>query len=135
MGLSNFLAKLWKRPLAAAIPLAVLLLTIAACGDDADIDLSVVYDTMLGGDTTAFSSGTNAFELSARNLTNDLRRTFEIGDSFFTQNWVTAPPPQKQETASAPRSTLYPARLAIAMTAGRSLPTVPTIRSEDCCSG
>ena len=91
MRLCDFLGQQWKRPLAAAIPLAVVLLTIAACGDDADIDLSVVYDTMLGGDTTAFSSGTNAFELSARNLTNDLRRTFEIGDSFFTQNWVTAP--------------------------------------------
>lgn len=33
----------------------------------------------------------NAFGNSARNLTNDERRIFEIGDSFFTQNWVTAP--------------------------------------------
>ena len=46
---------------------------------------------MLGGDTTAFTAGRNAFELSARNLTNDLRRIFEVGDSFFNQNWVTAP--------------------------------------------
>ena len=43
------------------------------------------------GDTTAFSTSGNAFELSARNLDNDLRRTFEVGDSFFTQNWVAAP--------------------------------------------
>ena len=45
----------------------------------------------LGGETTAFSSGKNAFELSARNLTNEERRRFEVGDSFFNQNWVTAP--------------------------------------------
>ena len=48
-------------------------------------------DGALGGETTAFSSGRNAFELSARNLTNEERRMFEVGDSFFTQNWVTAP--------------------------------------------
>jgi CxxC motif-containing protein (DUF1111 family) len=29
--------------------------------------------------------------MSARNLTTDQRRDFEVGDSFFTQNWVTAP--------------------------------------------
>ena len=56
-----------------------------------DIDLSLVYDERLGGETTTFSKGSNAFELSARNLTNQERRTFEVGDSFFTQNWVTAP--------------------------------------------
>ena len=73
------------------MPLAVALLSVSACGGDDTIDLSSVYDTLLGGETTAFSSGTNAFELSARNLTNELRRTFEVGDSFFNQNWVTAP--------------------------------------------
>ena len=50
-----------------------------------------VFAEALGGDTTAFTAGSNAFELSARNLTNEERRTFEIGDSFFTQNWVAAP--------------------------------------------
>lgn len=46
---------------------------------------------LLGGETTAFVSNRNAFSFSARNLTNEERRTFEVGDSFFTQNWVTAP--------------------------------------------
>ena len=55
------------------------------------MDLSLVYGPLLGGETTAFSVGTNAFELSARNLPNDIRRIFEVGDSFFNQNWVTAP--------------------------------------------
>lgn len=44
-----------------------------------------------GGEGTTGSSGLNAFGDSARNLSNEERRTFEVGDSFFTQNWVTAP--------------------------------------------
>ena len=66
-------------------------MAIVACRDDYQVDLSKVYDPLLGGETTAFSVGTNAFELSARNLPNDIRRIFEVGDSFFNQNWVTAP--------------------------------------------
>ena len=66
-------------------------MAIAVCGDEDEVDLSLVFDPKLGGDTTAFSDGANAFELSARNLPNDIRRTFEVGDSFFNQNWVTAP--------------------------------------------
>ena len=65
----------------------------AACsgGEQNAIDLDLIFDEMLGGETTAFSEGRNAFELSARNLTNEERRVFEVGDSFFNQNWVTAP--------------------------------------------
>lgn len=44
-----------------------------------------------GGEGTTQASNRNAFGNSARNLTNEERRTFEVGDSFFTQNWVTAP--------------------------------------------
>ncbi len=76
----------------AGAALAICVALFAACGGgDDEIDLSLVYDEALGGETTAFSEGSNAFELSARNLTNLERRTFEVGDSFFTQNWVTAP--------------------------------------------
>ncbi len=65
---------------------------LASCGPDRPgIDLDLVFDERLGGATTAFSAGSNAFELSARNLANAERRIFEVGDSFFTQNWVTAP--------------------------------------------
>ena len=69
----------------------VVLLAASACSGQDDIDLDEVFDELLGGETTAFSKGSNAFELSARNLTNEERRTFEVGDSFFNQNWVTAP--------------------------------------------
>ena len=83
----------WKRwrPLAGVLLLAAAVMALAACGDEDDVDLSLVFDEKLGGETTAFSDGANAFELSARNLPNDIRRTFEVGDSFFNQNWVTAP--------------------------------------------
>ena len=62
---------------------ACALLASACQPDSSAIDLGTVYDVRLGGDTTAFSKGRNAFELSARNLDNSLRRTFEVGDSFF----------------------------------------------------
>ena len=78
------------RLVATALALVILLGLLSRCADD-DIDLSTVFDERLGGDTTAFSAGSNAFELSARNLTNEERRIFEVGDSFFNQNWVTAP--------------------------------------------
>ena len=81
--------KSWSRPLAAM--LLVVVITVACGNQDPDVDLDEVFNVLLGGETTAFSDGTNAFELSARNLDNELRRTFEVGDSFFNQNWVTAP--------------------------------------------
>ena len=82
---------MWSRPLTAVLLVVVITVAIACGQDESDVDLDEVYDILLGGETTAFSDGTNAFELSARNLTNELRRTFEVGDSFFNQNWVAAP--------------------------------------------
>ena len=45
----------------------------------------------LGGDTTAFTTTRNSFGLPARNLSSEERRIFAVGNSFFRQNWVTAP--------------------------------------------
>ena len=70
---------------------ALLTISLAACAQGRETDTELLFDEMLGGETTAMSSGSNAFELSARNLSNEERRTFEVGDSFFNQNWVTAP--------------------------------------------
>ncbi len=77
-------------PIVAISALLVALIAIS-CGDDADEDVDAFLIPELGGDTTAFNDTRNAFSLSARNLSNDNRRRFEVGDSFFTQNWVTAP--------------------------------------------
>lgn len=58
-----------------------------SCGGDEGADL----DPNLGGETTRDVVGQNAFSFAAPALSNEERRVFEIGDSFFTQNWVTAP--------------------------------------------
>jgi CxxC motif-containing protein (DUF1111 family) len=48
-------------------------------------------DPNSGGETTREDASLNSFGLPAPGLTNEQRRFFERGDSFFTQNWVTAP--------------------------------------------
>ena len=90
MGKFDLKLTIWWRPPAVLLLLAVLLAGTVACTSN-ELDLASVYDVRLGGETTAFSTGSNAFELSARNLDNHLRRTFEVGDSFFNQNWIAAP--------------------------------------------
>ena len=76
----------WSPALPAAFLLAVLILAAGSCGED-----GVALDADLGGDTTRAEVSRNAFSLPAPQLTNEQRRLFEVGDSFFTQNWVTAP--------------------------------------------
>ena len=78
-------------PAALLVAAGLLATSVVACSQGDRIDEALLFDERLGGETTAFSKGTNAFELSARNLTNEERRMFEVGDSFFNQNWVTAP--------------------------------------------
>ena len=89
---------LLRRPglMALAATLMVLAVVVfAACGappatpEPTPVPLVLVAE--LGGDTTAFTTTRNAFGLSARNLNNEQRRTFAVGNSFFRQNWVTAP--------------------------------------------
>lgn len=76
------------RPLAVAAAATLLLgLGAASCGDDRTPEV----DPDLGGAATRQEITQNAFGLSAPTLTHEERRTFEVGDSFFTQSWVTAP--------------------------------------------
>jgi len=46
---------------------------------------------LLGGDTTIFDDGDEAFAYPARNLSADHRSLFQLGDGIFNRNWVTAP--------------------------------------------
>lgn len=64
---------------------------VSGCGPDATAHPPGVLDADLGGSTTRAEVSQNAFGLPAPHLTNEQRRRFERGDSFFTQNWVTAP--------------------------------------------
>ena len=72
-----------------AAPAWVIYQSTTAYPADADVD--ALLQTQLGGDTTVISTNRNSFALAAANLNNAERRIFEVGDSFFTQNWVTAP--------------------------------------------
>ena len=65
----------------------VMIIQVGCFGSPGDS----LLNEKLGGETTAHTSDRNAFSHSARNLTTEQRRTFEVGDSFFEQNWVTAP--------------------------------------------
>ena len=62
---------------------ALLTISLAPCAQGRETDTQLLFDEMLGGETTAVSSGSNAFELSARNLSNEERRTFEVGRQFL----------------------------------------------------
>ena len=74
-------------------------LAAAACsasGDtaarDADSTRALpVLDPASGGDATRYDASRNAFSFAVPGLDRDQQRQFAVGDSFFTQNWVTAP--------------------------------------------
>ena len=60
---------------------------IVACGGQG----AAGPDPDLGGDTTRHVLSRTSLAFPAPNLTAAERRRFEVGDSFFTKNWVTAP--------------------------------------------
>ena len=64
----------------------IVIMAAAACAEDLP-----ELDPALGGETTRLAATSKAFDLPAPKLTNTERRLFEVGDSFFTQNWVSAP--------------------------------------------
>ncbi len=45
----------------------------------------------VGGETTVYATGRNAFSFPLANLTDEERTRFVIGNSFFKRNWVEAP--------------------------------------------
>ena len=70
------------------IRLVLVLVMATAWGGDAPPSPP---DPDLGGDTTRHSPTRTSFSFPAPNLSRDERRTFEVGDSLFNQNWVIAP--------------------------------------------
>ena len=89
---------LLRRPGLMTLAATLLLLAVvlfAACREPGQpqepTPLPLILVAESGGATTAFTTTRNAFGLSARNLDTLERRTFAVGNSFFRQNWVTAP--------------------------------------------
>ncbi len=78
----------WPLAVVVGVVVVAAFATVVWLATDRADDLLTVLS---GGEGTTASSDSNAFGNSARNLSNDERRRFEIGDSFFTENWVIAP--------------------------------------------
>ncbi len=57
---------------------------------------------LLGGDTTIFDFGDEAFNYPLKNLSIDYRGPFQIGDGVFNRNWVTAPATPQGNDALGP---------------------------------
>lgn len=70
-------------------PLAIVLMLAAAGLSAAPSDDSL--GEQVGGETTVYATGRNAFSFPAANLTDEERTRFVIGNSFFKRNWVEAP--------------------------------------------
>jgi CxxC motif-containing protein (DUF1111 family) len=71
-----------------------LALAAVGCGSDERISTQGGRDpdrALLGGDTTVFDDSKNAFGSPAKNASEEHRDRFVVGNSFFKQNWVTAP--------------------------------------------
>jgi CxxC motif-containing protein (DUF1111 family) len=55
------------------------------------VDTADPDKALLGGDTTVFDDGDEAFNYPLRNLLEENRGPFQIGDGVFNRNWVAAP--------------------------------------------
>jgi CxxC motif-containing protein (DUF1111 family) len=71
-----------------ATALLVIALGAGACGAPAADDPSFA---LLGGDTTIFDDGAEAFAYALRNMSMQHRAPFQIGDGIFNRNWIAAP--------------------------------------------
>ena len=76
--------------LASFFALSILLLTgHIGCGSDAPS--AEIGEELSGGATTVFVTTNTAFNHFANNLNFQQQGNFKIGNSFFEQDWVTAP--------------------------------------------
>ena len=67
-------------------------IALAACGGGSSSPPSVdPSEALLGGDGTIFDQGDESFAYPARNLSEDNRDPFQLGDGIFNRNWVAAP--------------------------------------------
>ncbi len=81
-----------RRPSLAIVTAAVLVLV--ACTADDEPSAAPPSPQELadqGGDATVEVAGTSAFAQPVPGLDSEQRRTFAVGNSFFNDNWVTAP--------------------------------------------
>jgi CxxC motif-containing protein (DUF1111 family) len=82
----------------AGLLLGAFAIFAVACSGDSDSGATTTIgrpsDSALalsGGEGTVFNDSSDAFAQGMPTLTREERRAFAVGNSFFTQNWVTAP--------------------------------------------
>lgn len=84
---------------AVAVVFVAGLIVSACAGSD---DEPAAIDPKLGGEATRSATNRNAFGLPVKGLDDDQRLDFEVGDSFFNQNWVTSPASTKARDGLGP---------------------------------
>ena len=79
----------WRR----SFGFAALLVVATACssGGSETADDPSIGEARSGGRATVFDTTANAFATAIPSLTTVERRAFSVGNSFFNDNWVTAP--------------------------------------------
>ncbi|UOB17994.1 di-heme oxidoreductase family protein [Abyssalbus ytuae] len=81
-----------KNSLKQLILLTFIILTSSCAKDDQPfLLLPEEGEELSGGTVTVFDFSQNAFGLQAPNLSDEESLLFFVGNSFFNQNWVTAP--------------------------------------------
>jgi CxxC motif-containing protein (DUF1111 family) len=84
--------------------LAAAVITAGACssGSTNPTTDAAVGQARSGGSATVFNDSTNAFALGIPTLSRADRRAFAVGNSFFNDNWVTAPASTKGRDGLGP---------------------------------
>jgi CxxC motif-containing protein (DUF1111 family) len=78
----------WRRRFGFAALLVVATACSSGGGEAAD---PAIGQARSGGRATVFDTTANAFATALPSLTTTERRAFSVGNSFFNDNWVTAP--------------------------------------------
>jgi CxxC motif-containing protein (DUF1111 family) len=82
-----------RRRAALLLAAAITTAAVGACssGDAPRANDAAVGESLSGGAATVINSSANAFALGIPTLDRADRRAFAVGNSFFNDNWVTAP--------------------------------------------
>src|SRR5262245_40397766 len=80
----------WMAALAAGVAAGLVAMAVAVQAAPANDD-DGPSDERTGGSTTVYATGRNAFSFPLANASDEDRRRFVIGNSFFRRNWVESP--------------------------------------------
>jgi len=86
---------MWRRKICYSLSLSIFLVSCKKeeNGPEPKPEVAISEEPlgMLGGGTTVFETSRKAYTLSSRNLEDDLKSSFFLGNSLFNKNWIQAP--------------------------------------------